>query len=249
MRSFLAGLLLLVAFVTGTAALGAYVANATLLQPAQAGHLVDYALTHPSVRDRILSEVVPGYDDLPTVAKDGIGTVASAGAVRDAARQLRVTDSGRVSLGRLQRQLAGQLDDRGLGSVASQLRAAGPVTIRLPAPYGRYYAQTTTRTDQVALYGTVATAVLVLLALLVSPRRSRTIRTTGLAAILSCGVVALAYYLLPSLIRTVSSDELVNAASGALATQWDTVWHILVPVAVVGLVLAVLSLFGGRRAR
>ena len=64
MRSFLAGIALLLAFVTGTVALSAYVAETVLLDPSRAGEVVSKAIGQDDARKEILTRAVPGYDRL-----------------------------------------------------------------------------------------------------------------------------------------------------------------------------------------
>ena len=65
MRSFLAGLALFLAFLTGTTALAAYVAYDVLLDPSRAGQVLDEAMEQPELQQKILTKAVPGYAQLP----------------------------------------------------------------------------------------------------------------------------------------------------------------------------------------
>ena len=241
MRSFLAGFAVFLAFLTGTVGLGAYVVHDVVLDPARAGQVVDYALHQPDTRREILDKVVPDYGQLPVSVRAKVDALANASVARRAAREVSLDPHGRVGLKPLQRRLASDLRAAGLPQVASRV-AAADTRAAVPAQYVSRYHTARHDSATVASRAALVTAVLVVLALLVSPRRLRTVRSIGLAALLACLVVALLYWALPSLITAASSSPLVGAVVAVVQAQRGGVLTRLAPVAVVGLVLFVVGL-------
>src|SRR3954451_6484919 len=99
MRSFVAGLALLLAGVIGTAALGAYVAHQTVLDPDQAGHVLAAALHSPKTRETILPRTIPGYDRLPQVARDRVEALAGTSQVSDVLSSVELAGGRRAPRG------------------------------------------------------------------------------------------------------------------------------------------------------
>lgn len=241
MRSFLAGAAVLLAFLSGTIALGAYVVHDVVLDPARAGQVVDYALHQPDTRREILDKAVPGYGALPVQARARVDALADAAAVRRAARQISLDTHGQVVLGPLQSRLAAELRAAGQPAIAARV-AAADTRAAVPARYVSRYDTARTDSGTLAVRAALVTAVLVVLALLVSARRLRTVRSIGLAALLASLVVALLYWALPSVITAASSSPLVGAVVAVVQAQRGDVLLRLAPFAGAGLLLFVVGL-------
>lgn len=249
MRSFLAGLVLFVSLLTGTAALGAYTANRTVLEPREIGRVVTYALADPALRSRVLRKVIPGYDALPSVLQAGVSPIADTSAVRRGTRRLRLSADGTVSLAPLQASLVKALRSSGLTPVATIVAGVHSPTLDVPQQYIRTYVKVRDGSHRTALVGAAITALLLVLALVVSPDRRRSVRTIGVIAVLASLVVGVGAWLLPSVVRAASSDPLVDAVAGTLRDQRHDVVSLLLPFVVAGVVLvvgAVVAGFAGR---
>jgi hypothetical protein len=245
-RSFVAGLAVLLAFLTGTVALGAAVVHHTLLDPAKAGQVVEKALEDPELRDEILAQAVPGFGALPQIVRTQVGALAQTSAARSAVRRLELRNDGTVSLEPLQAALATELRQAGLGQVAAVVTSRD-ARVAVPSRYLTRYHDARRTSQKLEQWGAVATALLVVVALLVSRRRLRTVRSIGVATLLACAVVAAFFWALPGLLRAASSDVAYDALAGAVQGQLSAMVAMLVPVAVVGAVLVVVGLLGGRR--
>ena len=246
MRSFLAGLAVLLAFLTGTAALAGAVVHHTLLDPAKAGQVVEKALQDPELRDQILAQAVPRFGTLPQIVQTQVGALAQTSTARAAVRRLQLRSDGTVSLEPLQAALAQQLRQAGLSPVAA-LVTARDATVAVPSKYLTRYHDARRTSQRLEQWGGLATAVLVVLALLLSPRRMRTVRSIGVATVLACAAVAALFWALPGLLRAASTDVAYDAVAGAVEGQFSAMAAIVIPVAVAGLVLIVVGLLGGRR--
>ena len=246
MRSFLAGFAVLLAFLTGTAALGGAVAHQTLLDPTKAGQVVEQALRNDQLRTRILDQAVPGYGALPQVARTEVDAVAQSAATRQAVRRLSLRSDGTVSLAPLQAALAQRLQQAGLGPVAA-IVTSRQAQVTVPFRYMKRYDRARRISEKLAVRGGIATAVLVVVALLVSPRRSRTLRSVGIATLVACAVVAAGFWALPGMLRAASSDVAYDAVASAVEGQRAAMVTMVVPVAVVGVVLIVVGLSSSRR--
>jgi hypothetical protein len=124
MRSFLAGLALFLAFVTGTIALSAYVAETVLLDPSRAGEVVARAFTKSDVREEILTRAVPGYDRLDARTKALVDDAAQSARARQALGSVTLSDDGNIRLDSLRDGVASELRAHDQGQVASRLEAA-----------------------------------------------------------------------------------------------------------------------------
>src|SRR4051794_15138988 len=132
MRSFVAGLAIFLAFLTGTAALGAFVAHETVLDPDLAGPALDAALEDEDLTDRVLGQVVPGYGSLPQPVVDALRRVAVDSSFHEAARRVTFDPaSGEVSLEPLRTALADRLRQHGIGIAAGAV-TAGDAVITVP---------------------------------------------------------------------------------------------------------------------
>lgn len=251
MRSFVAGLALFLSFLTGTAALEAFVVHEVLLDPDRAGQVLDSALRQPDTRAKILAQVVPGYDRLPGVARAGVDALAGTPEVSRVARQVTVTRTGEVSLTPLRTELARGLRDNGLTGLARVVSTADVgASVQVPSTYMDRFNQARDTSWFIATQGAILTAMLVIVALLASRRRGRTVRGAGLV-VLACSVVAVVlFWLLPAVVRAVGSDSTTEVVAVVVESQRHVALLTLAPFAVGGAVLVVLGMVfagGGRR--
>lgn len=249
MRSFLAALALLVAGVVGTVSLSAYVAHRTVLDPHHSGRLLSSALRQPELRQRLLTEAVPGYETLPAPVRAGVDRVVQTPQFEKAATRVRIDAQGRVHLAPFRRQLERELRAAGLTQLAAGLHDAdGPMTVRLPSSVADPYSAAQDRTWLVATRGAVTTVLLLLLAILVARNRRLTTAAAGLTVLAACAATAVLWWLAPAVVDVVASrawGEALSQTRGALA---DTMVSALLPVAVAGAALVGISvLVPGRR--
>lgn len=250
MRSFVAGLALLLAGLVGTVALGAYVAHRTVLDPDRAGQVLASALGQPELRQMLLAKTVPGYQSLPQGYQDDLDRLVANPQLDHALRMLRVDSSGNVDVAPVRRELARKLRANGQPQLASQVAARdGQDTVRLPARISNRYASARDKTWLVATGGAAVSGVLFLAALVVSRNRRATLRAIGFTVLAVCGVIALLYWLLPVVAQSVSSNGWVDAATAVTRSQVPTMVATVVPVAAVGLALFVGSFFIPRPRR
>ena len=250
MRSFFAGIALVLAGLVGTVALGAYIAHETVLDPDRAGQLLASGLTQPELRRTILTRAVPGYTRLPTEAQQGLDRLAGTSQVDRALRSVRLTDEGTVALAPLRSELTQALRDNGQPRLASQIAASGgPDVVDVPADILNRFTRARDATWLVATRGALAAGVLFLCALLVSGNRRSTVRSIGVTILLGCAVIALGYWVSPSLAHAASANPWVEAAAAVRESQTPTVFAIVVPVAAFGLAMVAASFFVPRPAR
>ncbi|CAN5419221.1 hypothetical protein BH10ACT10_BH10ACT10_01850 [soil metagenome] len=246
MRSFLAGLALFLAFVTGTIALSAYVAETTLLDPSRAGTIVAKSLGRSDVREELLSRAVPGYDRLDASTKARVDDAARSASARRALDRVRLSDDGTLRLDSLHDAVASELRANGQSRAARRVEASNVGEVTLPARYTNKLADARTTARDVWQKGGLAAVVLAAVALLVSKRRVRTLGSVGLTVLLCCAATAGLAWLLPTFVRAASSDPLVGVGASVLRSEWTTTLTAMLPVAVVGAALFVLGLFGAR---
>jgi hypothetical protein len=243
MRSFLAGLALLLGGLIGTAALGAFVAHQTVLDPDRAGEVVASALGQPDLRQTILAKTVPGYGRLPREGRAALDRLAQTSQVDGALRSVTLDANGDVRLAPLRSQLAEALRQNGQSGLAARVASSGgPDAVSVPADILSRYTTARDTTWLVATRGALAAAVLFLVALAVSANRRSTVRASGVVVLLGCAVVAALYWLSPALAHAASSSPWVEGATGVRDSQRPTVLAILLPVAAVGVALLVASL-------
>ncbi len=180
MRSFLAGLALFLAFVTGTIALSAYVAETVLLDPSRAGEVVGKALSRSDVREEILTRAVPGYDRLDPRVKAAVDEAARSSAARKALDGVQLSDDGTIRLDSLRDGLASELRANGQAAYADRLEAADTGEVTLPARYTNRLESARTTARSTWQKAGLAAGVLAVIALLVSKRRIRTLGSIGL---------------------------------------------------------------------
>ncbi len=248
MRSFLAGIALLLAFVTGTVALSAYVAETVLLDPSRAGEVVSKAISQDDVRKEILNRAVPGYDRLDSQTQALIDQAAGSDAARRAMEGVKLDDNGNVQLGPLRDRVVSELRTHGQGKLADRIKTqSGGAEVSLPSRYmDKFQSARQTARDTWTKAG-LLTGILALVALLVSKRRIRTLGSIGVTILLCCVAVALLALAVPGLVSAASSDPLAEAGASVLRSEWTSALWAMLPVAVVGAALTVVGLAGGRR--
>jgi len=248
MRSFLAGIALLLAFVTGTVALSAYVAETVLLDPARAGEVVSKAIGQDAVRSEVLRRAVPGYDRLDPRAQDLIDQAAGSEQARQALEGVKLDDNGNVRLGPLRDRVVSELQANGQAKLADRIRtASGGAEVSLPPKYlDNFQTARQSARDAWTKYGMLA-GIFAVVALVVSKRRVRTLGSVGITILLCCVAVALVALAAPGLVRAASSDPLAEAGAAVLRAEWTSALWAMLPVAVVGAALTVLGVAGGRR--
>ena len=250
MRSFLTGLLLLVAFVSGTAALTAYVADQVVLAPDRTGDVIARAVGQKDLRDELLSRAVPGYDQLPAPVKARVDQAAESEAAQRALKKVNVRNDGTVSLAPLRDGIATELRANGLGPVADRITSAsGSAEVELPSRYTDKLDQARSTTRNVWTKGGLVAVIALVLAVLVSRRHVRTVGSAGLTVLLASGAAALIYFVLPDVARAVSSDPLVEAGAEAMRSDLGVVFTTLLPVLVIGGAMLLVGLLGGRARR
>jgi hypothetical protein len=243
MRSFLAGIAVLLGGLIGTAALGAFVAHQTVLDPDRTGDVLASALQRPDLRQTILARTVPGYGRLPREARSALDQLAQTSQVNSALRSVRLNDNGQVRLAPLRSQLTQALRENGQSRLATVVAASGgPDAVSVPTNILNRYTTARNTSWFLATRGALVAAALFLIALVVSRNRARTVRAVGFTVLLGCAVVALLYWVSPNLAHAASSSPWVEGATAVRDSQRSTVLTILLPVAAVGVVLLVASL-------
>lgn len=247
MRSFLAGIALLLAFVTGTVALAAYVAETVLLDPSRAGEVVSKAIGQDATRKEILTRAVPGYDRLDPQTQALVDRAAGSKQAQEALKRVKLDDNGNVQLGPLRDRVVSELRASGQGKLADRIQTeSGSAQVSLPSKYmDKFQSARQTARDTWTKAG-VLTGILALVALLFSRRRIRTLGSIGITILLCCVAVALLALAVPGLVSAASSDPLAEAGASVLRSEWTSALSAMLPVAVVGAALAVLGLAGGR---
>jgi hypothetical protein len=250
MRSFTAGFVLFLSFFTGTAALEAYVVHEVLLDPDRAGEVIASALQQQELRDKLLARTVPGYAQLPDAARAGIDRAAEEVPLDRALRSVTLAEDGTVSLSPLKAELVDELRRRGADRIASRVEAADdPGTVSVPAEDMDRYRTARDTTWKVAVGGGLITVGLLVIAAIVSPDRRRTVRSMGLTVLLVAGAAALVYAVLPTVVRAADARVEFEALAAVVEGQRSAAWLTILPVAVVGVVLAAVSLLLPRRRR
>jgi hypothetical protein len=237
MRSLLAGLALFLAFVSGTAALTAYAAHEVLLDPRRAGEVLSTALRQPDLRERILSRAVPGYAQLPGVARTGVDALAATPSVDRALESVTVSRTGEVSLSPLQAALAAGLRSNGLGPVADAVSSAQGASVTVPPEYLDRYLTAQDTSRRVAVQGGLVAGLLLVVALVVSRDRRRTVRSAGITTLLACAAAAGLHLLLPTFVAASSARPEIDAVAAVVQAQRTEVLLALLPAVAAGLVL------------
>jgi hypothetical protein len=248
MRSFAAGLALFLAFLSGTAALASYVAYDVLLDPSRAGQVVDESLQQPELQQQILTKAVPGYAGLDPRAKAAIDEAARSPEAAKALAAVSMTDDGTVSLTPLQKELGSALRANDQSRLASQVERTDAGAVRVPSTYLDRFHEARDATRKTWTGGALITLGLIALALLVSPNRRRTLRSTGITVLVAAVAVAVGYWMMPAFARAASSDPAADAVAAVLEALRSTVLLRLAVPAAVGIVLIVVG-SGGSRGR
>ena len=247
MRSLVAGLAIFVAFLTGTAALAAFVAHQTVLDPDNAGRALDAALSDDQLADQVLESIVPGFSGLPRSLTTAVRRAALDPSVHEAARNVTFDPrTGEISLKPIQSEVLAQVSRFGLGGAATN---QGEVVITVPAAELARYNDARARTSRVATLGALATAVLWAVALLVSPRRPRTLLAIGASTLVGAVVVGGLAWLAPGAIDAATSSLTGQVAAVMIAAARPEILTLLAPFAVAGAAVAVLGLVAGAATR
>ena len=242
MRSFLAALALLLAWLAGTVALTSYVASHAVLSPQSSGRVLSAALQQPALRHRILAQTVPGYDVLPGPVRHELNQVVQSPQFDRAVAQVHVDSQGRVDLTGLRHRIERWLRAHGQDQAASLLASVGgPATVALPKPIRHDYRKARATSHRIAIEAAVAAGVLLLLALLISANRRRTVRGAGWVILASCAATAVLWWAAPDLAKLSSRRLWVDIATAAQHVSTTTLLATLVPVAVAGVVVLLIS--------
>src|SRR3954463_10123928 len=187
MRSFLAGLAVLLGGVIGTAALGAFVVHQTVLDPDRAGDVLASALQRPDLRQTILARTVPGYRRLPREGRSALDRLAQTSQVESVLRSVRLTDNGEVRLAPLRSQLTQALRENGQSELAARVASSGgPDAVSVPTDLLDRYTTAGAAAWLLASRGALAAAVLFVAAVAVSANRRATVRGVGLTMLIGC---------------------------------------------------------------
>ncbi len=248
MRSFVASIALLLAALSTTAALAAYLAHETVLDPANAGKALSSAVKSGDLRDMVLSRALPGYESLPTAYRDDVDSIAGSRRVDRALSRVSVEDDGTVDLAPVRRELAGGLRKAGYGQLAAQTLAAdAPDRLRLPRDVWGTYQDARETSWLVATRGALLAALLYLTALVISPHRRRTL-LVGAVSLLLSGAAALALVRnLPRLADAAGAGPWVTASARVAVPDLETVAPLLLPLGAAAGALLVASLLAPRR--
>lgn len=248
MRSFLAGLALLLAGVIGTTALTAYVAHETVLARHNADRLLVSVLEQPALRHQLLRDAVPGYTELPRPVRERVDRLARSRRVDAAVHRTRVEPDGTVHLERVRRSLERGLEDHDLPEAAALLQQL-PVddTAQLPVPVLEDYRAARQQTWQLATVGGLVAVALAVAALVVHPHRRSGLRSAGLTVIAASVGSGVLWWFMPALARAGGESgwgPLLLALRHATTAQAVT---LLAPFAGAGVVLALVSFLLPRR--
>jgi hypothetical protein len=237
-RSFLAGLALLLAGLLGTAALTAYLVHQTVLDPHRPGQVLSAVLDQPQVRHRVLDTAIPGYASLPPAQRHQVNHLLSDPRLQHAIKKVRVNGRGEVQLAPLRHRLAQGLRSHGQPQLAQMVSTAGgDATFALPNPVADKYDAGRRLTHEVTTRAGLAAIALFALALAVAHDRRRALRRIGLIVLAGCAGSLAIFWLLPDLASTLSSSIWVNAVAATTRAFGSDAVKGLIPVAVVGVVL------------
>lgn len=243
MRSFLSGVALLLASVTATAALLAYTAHETVLEPRRAGEMLAGALDTSEVRETVLARAVPGYAVLPARHRESLNQMASSERVGRALDGVEVDDAGRVDLAPVRRELGRQLEEEGHTELAGRVRATDrAASLQIPSRYWDMYAQARGTAWTTATLGGLGAAAIFAAAVLLARSRRLGLLGAGAGLLLSTAAAAVAFRLLPEIAPLVAADPRLAELAEVGVLPPAVIVPVLLPVAVVGAVLALVSL-------
>lgn len=242
MRSLLAVVAVLLGSLIATAALVAYVAHQSVLDPAQVDDMAVHVLEEDDLRNRLLNRVLPGYSNLPPRYRDQVDLVAESEEVRRNLGTVRIDSQGKVRLGPMRRELARGLRGSGYSQFAAQVENAnGSDVLRVPPAIWKHYLNAREIAWLVSTRGSVMAVALFLFAVLLAPNRRRSLQGVGVALLVSAGFVALLYWMLPELVPAVTEDPWVQAVSSISPEYKSAATAIALPVAVAGFVVIAVS--------
>jgi hypothetical protein len=249
MRSFLAGVALLLAGVIGTAALTAFVAHETVLARRNADRLMVSALERPALRHDILQELLPTYDRLPPPVRREVNRITRSRDLDRALRHVRIDADGAVHLRPLRHDLQQVLRDRGMerqAAVLGQLPADGTVRL-VPATVLEDYRAARQLTWEVATLGGLTAGLLLVAALVVAPNRRAALLTAGLVVLVGCAAGAALWWWAPALARFTGHGGWAPTLAALRDATTSQALLSLAPFAAVGLAAALASLLLPRR--
>jgi hypothetical protein len=167
-----------------------------------------------------------------------------------ALRAVTLDEDGTVSLAPLRTELVDELRRRGHDRLADRVAAAeDPGTVTVPSEDMDRYRTARDTTWKVAVGGGLITLGLLLIAVLISPNRRRTVRSIGVTVLLVAAAAALLFAAIPTVLRAADARAEFEALASVVEAQRRSAWLTLLPVAVVGAVLLVVSLLMPRRDR
>ena len=249
MRRALSVLLTALALLAGTAAVAAYAVNQVVAGRDQPGTVAKALLDTPdgraAVRDQLetrIRENVPGMTDAQSraIATQVVADPrlpAALDTLADDTSRKAALDTALAEVGKRNPRLAEQVRTQADRVVPT---AHSPVLDRLDRAQDRLHTVATT--------GAVVAVVLAALALLLGPRRDKTVRSIGLWGLLLGGVGLLALWLLPGWLTGLDGLTPLLAAGGVEAA--DTGLRLLFGALLGGGVVAlVLGAVGGAAHR
>ena len=229
MRSFVASLALLVAGVLGTVALAGYVLANTVLEQDRPGQVIDAALNDPEQRRLLVEEL--GRFGGPEATRQ-VDQVLDNPRVREQIEGLRLND-GTVDVTALRERIAVELRARGHDAAATQVRD-GRAAIDLPGTYAETFERLSTMASFAALWGAVASIVMVALALLVSSDRRGVVRATGVMMLSTVALVLVLFLLVPFLMQVINNTGILAVGADVIRSTGEGLVTPLVVVAAVG---------------
>lgn len=233
----------MLSFFTGTAALASAVAQQTVLDPDRAGEVAEAALDDPGPAATLLARLVPDYPKLKNADRAAVNEATDSAEVRAAARQITFDDAlGEIDLLPLRQGLVVGLRDVDQPLARSVAQDTRDSQITVPAEDLARYQDARRIVSPTALWGSIATAALLVAALVISPHRIRTLRSVGIALLLIVGVVGASYWLLTGATEGAGTSQSAQFAAIVIDVGKPRVVRLLVPLAIVavGLILAAL---------
>lgn len=244
MRSFLSFVAVALASLLAVLSLAAYVVHETVLDPQRAGDVLAKAMDGSELRDEVLSRTLPGYSSLPSAYRSDVDRLADSPRVDRALSSVSVDPQGRADFSPVRRELAQSLEKGGYGELAAQVRAAQTdASIRVPQRIWGPYEEARDTAWLVATRGALASAALFLVGLLIARNRRRAVALVGAAVALSAGAAFLLLRSLPQLVEEAATGRWARWAAAVSAPDTTAVTEVLLPVAVVGAALVVVSFF------
>ena len=154
-----------------------------------------------------------------------------------------------MTLTPLQKEVAALLRENGQPRLAARVEATDTGAVSVPSTYMDRFDSARDLARKTWVGGALITLGLIALALLASPHRRRTVRSTGITVLAACLAVAVGYWVLPAFARAASSDPAADAAAAVFEAERRTVLLRLAIPALVGLALAVAGSLAPRGRR